>query len=131
MKKFGMILGGIVVLLIVAALVAPFFIDLNNYKALIAEKAKAATGRDLTIDGDISLSILPTPSVSIAGLKFGNAPGGKAPNMAELEAMKVKVALMPLLSGRVKIESVILKNPTIILEKLADGKGNWELTPGA
>jgi uncharacterized protein involved in outer membrane biogenesis len=131
MKKLGMILGGIVVLLIVAALVVPFFIDLNTYKALIAEKAKEATGRDLTIDGNISLSLLPTPSVSVEGLKFGNAPGGKAPNMAELESATVKIALMPLFSGKAQVESIILKKPTIVLEKLADGKGNWEFTPAA
>jgi uncharacterized protein involved in outer membrane biogenesis len=131
MKKFGMILGGIVALVIVAALVAPFFIDLNTYKSLIAEKAKAATGRDLTIDGDISLSLLPTPSVSVEGLKFGNAAGGKAANMAELATARIRVALMPLLSGKVKIESIVLEKPVIVLEKLADGRGNWEFAPAA
>ena len=131
MKKFGMILGGIVALVVVAALVVPFFIDLNTYKALIAEKAKAATGRDLTIDGDISLSLLPTPAISVEGLKFGNAAGGKAANMAELAAVRIKVALMPLLSGKVKVESVVLQKPVIVLEKLADGRGNWEFAPAA
>ena len=63
MKKLLWIVGGLIGLLIVAAVAAPFFVDLNNYKAEIAQKAKEATGRDLAIDGDISLSILPTPGV--------------------------------------------------------------------
>ena len=34
MKKLLYIVGGIVVLVIAAALIAPFFIDLNDYKAI-------------------------------------------------------------------------------------------------
>ena len=131
MKKALKIGGGILAVIIVLLLVAPFFIDLNSYKGLIAEKAKEATGRDLVIDGDISLSLLPIPSVSVEGIKFGNAAEGSAANMAEIDKVKVKVALMPLLSGKAEIKSIELVKPTIVLEKLADGKGNWELTPPA
>ena len=42
MKKALKIGGGILGLIIVLLLVAPFFINLNTYKGLIAEKAKVA-----------------------------------------------------------------------------------------
>src|SRR4051812_41408499 len=131
MKKLLYVVGGIVVLVIAAALIAPFFIDLNDYKGMIEAKAKEATGRDLKIDGKISLSILPLPSVTVDGIKFGNAPGGTAPNMAEIESAKVKVAIMPLLSHKAQITEVVLTRPVIVLEKLKDGTGNWQLTPAA
>lgn len=130
MKKTLKIGGGILAVIIVLLLVAPFFINLNSYKGLIAEKAKEATGRDLVIDGDISLSLLPIPSVSVEGIKFGNAAEGSAANMAEIEKVKVKVALMPLLSGKAEVKSVELVKPTIVLEKLPDGKGNWDISTG-
>jgi uncharacterized protein involved in outer membrane biogenesis len=129
MKKVLWIVGGLIGLLIVVALAAPFFIDLNDYKAEIAAKAKEATGRDLAIDGDISLSILPTPGVTVSGIRFGNAPGGSQPDMATLESAKVKVALMPLISGKVEVEEVVLDKPTFIFEKLKDGSGNWQIAP--
>lgn len=131
MNKVLWIVGGLVGLLIVAALAAPFFIDLNDYKAEIAAQAKKATGRDLAIDGDISLSILPTPGVTVSGIRFGNAPGGSAPDMATLESATVKVALMPLISGDVEVEEVVLDRPTFIFEKLKDGTGNWQIAPEA
>jgi len=131
MKKVLWIVGGLIGLLIVVAVAAPFFIDLNNYKAEIAAQAKKATGRDLAIDGDISLSILPTPGVTVSGVRFGNVPGGSVPDMATLESATVKVALMPLLSGNVEVESVVLDKPTFIFEKLADGSGNWQIAPEA
>src|SRR5581483_803882 len=118
MKKVAYVIGGIVVLIVVAALVAPFFVDLNNYKPQIEAKAKEATGRDLKIEGPISLSILPLPSVSVSGIKFGNAPGGSAPNMAEIDSATVKVAIMPLLSHKAEITDIVLAHPTIVLEKL-------------
>ncbi|HET6160089.1 MAG TPA: AsmA family protein [Dongiaceae bacterium] len=131
MKKVLWIVGGLIGLLIVAAVAAPFFVDLNNYKAEIAQKAKEATGRDLAIDGNISLSILPSPGVTVSGIRFGNAPGGSVPDMATLQSAKVKVALMPLLSGKVEVEEVVLDKPTFIFEKLKDGSGNWQIAPQA
>ena len=67
MKKALYVVGGLVVLLIVAALVAPSFVDVNRYKPEITAAVKQATGRDLTIGGDIELTILPSPAV-ISGL---------------------------------------------------------------
>src|SRR5512134_2093434 len=132
MKKALWIVGGLVGLLIVVALAAPFFIDLNDYKAEIAAKAKEATGRDLAIDGDISLSILPTPGVVIHGLRFGNAPGGSVPDMATLESATVKVAIMPYLTkDTVEVEEIVLEKPIFIFEKLKDGSGNWQIAPQA
>jgi uncharacterized protein involved in outer membrane biogenesis len=134
MKKVLWIVGGLIGLLIVVALAAPFFVDLNDYKAEIAAKAKEATGRDLAIDGDISLSILPTPGVVIHGLRFGNAPGGSQPDMATLDSATVKVALMPYLTSgfkTVEVEEIVLENPTFVFEKLKDGSGNWQIAPQA
>ncbi|TDQ83464.1 uncharacterized protein involved in outer membrane biogenesis [Dongia mobilis] len=129
MKMALKIVGGVLVLLIVALLVAPFFIDLNSYKGMIAEQARAATGRDLAIEGDISLSLLPLPSVTVEGIKFGNAPEGAAANMAEIERVEVEVALLPLLSKSVEVKKVSLVKPVIVLEKLPSGAGNWEIAP--
>ena len=131
MKKALYIIGGLLGLIIVAAVIVPFFIDLNDYKAEIAAKAKEATGRDLAIDGNISLSILPTPTVTVAGLRFGNAPGGSVPDMATLDSVRLKVAPLPLLSQKVEVEEVILEKPTFIFEKLQDGSGNWQIAPEA
>ena len=116
MRKSVKVAAGVVGAVIVVALVAPMFVPLNSYKGLIADKVKAATGRDLTIDGDISLSLLPMPSVSVAGIKFGNAPGGSTPDMVTLDKARVKVALMPLLGGNIEISEVVLEKPVIVLE---------------
>ena len=128
MKK---ILIGVLVLLVLlvgGALAAPSFIDWNSYKGEITAQAREATGRELSIDGDISLSLLWTPTLTVSKVRFANVDGGSAPEMATLESLDVRLALTPLdwLDGNFKVERIELVQPTIVLEKLADGRTNWE-----
>jgi uncharacterized protein involved in outer membrane biogenesis len=123
--------GGIIGLLIVALVVAPWFIDLNSYKPTIISEVRKATGRDLVIDGPIGLSLLPTPTVSVAGVKFSNVSGSKNPNMVEVKAVTVKPSVLALLGGNVEVDEVTLVEPKIVLEVNAEGKPNWEFTPSA
>ncbi|HEY6982009.1 AsmA family protein [Reyranella sp.] len=121
--------GGTVLLIVLVLLVAPAFIDLNSYKPQITSEVKKATGRDLVIDGPVSLSLLPTPSVSVDGVRFFNMPGAKNPNMVEVKSVTVRPSLLALLLGNLEVSEVILDQPKIVLEVNAEGKPNWEFTP--
>ena len=118
--------AGFVGLLIAALLALPSFLDVNAYKPEIAAQVKQATGRDLVIDGPIRLSLLPTPSVELDGVKFLNAPGSKSPNMVEVKSVTVTPSLFALLVGDVEVSEVALVEPKIVLEVSAEGKPNWE-----
>jgi uncharacterized protein involved in outer membrane biogenesis len=121
--------GGLVGLVIAALVAAPFFIDANSYKPLIVSQVKTATGRDLVLSGPMSLSLLPTPTVSVQGVKFFNAPGSKNANMVEVKSVTVKPSLLGLLGGKIEVGEVTLVEPKIVLEINAEGKPNWEFTP--
>ncbi|MEQ8395385.1 AsmA family protein [Thalassobaculum sp.] len=126
MRKVLIGLAIAVVVLIGAVLVVPSFIDWNGYKPEIQNAAKKATGRDLRLEGDIGLSVLPSPALSVEKVAFANIEGGSEPEMVRLDSLRVHVALLPLLSGKVHVTSVTLVKPTIVLEKLVDGRANWE-----
>jgi len=116
----------IVVLVAVGALlVVPSFWDWNGEKGRIAALVKEHTGRDLTIAGDVSLRLLPTPAFSAADVTLANMEGGSEPAMVQLEELQVQVAFMPLLRGSVLVESVTLVKPQVLLEVLPDGRANW------
>lgn len=117
----------LIVLLLAAVLVGPSFVDWNSQKALIQAEARKATGRELAIGGDVNLSLLPSPTLSASGVRLANVEGGSAPAMIELDALQVEVALLPLLQGTLKVESVALIEPRILLEILPDGRRNWNL----
>jgi uncharacterized protein involved in outer membrane biogenesis len=121
--------GAVLGVLIVAALVAPSLIDINRYKPEILAEVKKATGRELVIDGPMALSILPTPTATVAGVKFFNVPGSKNANMVEVKSITVKPALFALLTGNIEVDEVTLVEPKIVLEINAEGKPNWEFAP--
>jgi len=126
-----LLIGILAVLLLVvgAVLVIPSLIDWNTYKAEIAGRIGAATGRAVTLDGNIDLALLPRPTLSVSGARLANLPGASQPDMVRLRKLDVRVALMPLLRGRIQVQSVALIEPVIALEVLGDGRRNWEFAP--
>ncbi|WP_374448581.1 AsmA family protein, partial [Stella sp.] len=130
MRRILIGIVAVVALLLGAALVVPSFIDWNQHKARIAAEAEAATGRRLTIGGDIGLRILPFPQLRVRDVRFANAPGAAVPDMATLKALEVDIAFWPLLSGRIDTTRVTLVEPVIELQSLPDGSGNWAMKPG-
>ncbi|MFB0991765.1 MAG: hypothetical protein QMB78_06100 [Rhodospirillales bacterium] len=52
--------------------------DLYEYKDLISEKAREATGRDLVITGDLNLEISFTPKIVVEGIAKGIGSGLKS-----------------------------------------------------
>lgn len=131
MKKAAIVVAGLILVLVAAGLIVPSFIDWNSYKPDIIAAAKEATGRDLAIDGDLTLTILPSPALSVASVRLASIPGAGQPDMIRLKSLQVEIALRPLLGGKIAVQRVRLIEPEIVLEKLADGRVNWDLAPPA
>jgi len=124
-------IGVLLVALVVAGIAIIKSIDFNQYKDVIAEQAKAATGRDLTIAGDLNLSLSLTPRVSVDGVTFANASWGSRPDMLSVKRFAAQMSLLPLLSGEIKINQVILEGVDVLAEKDKSGKANWEFGAAA
>lgn len=126
--RIAKILGGLIaVLLVIVAGLAVFIatLDANEYRGEIAEQAKLATGRDLTIAGPLSFGISLTPSLVVEDVTLSNAEGFSDQPMLKLKRLEVAVRLLPLISGEIDVRRVVLVDPDILLETDADGHGNW------
>jgi len=131
MKKLLIAVGALVVLVLVGIVAAPFLIPVSVYKTQIEAQAKAATGRDLKIQGDMRLSVFPSIAIEAKDVRFANVPGAATPDMARLKSLLVSVKLQPLLSGVLEVESFVLDEPVISLEIDKQGRGNWVFDGGA
>ena len=125
MKRVLWAIGGLLVLLVAAVLIGPGLVDWNQYKGDIQNQARNATGRELAINGDISITVLPAPALIANDVLLANVEGAASDNMIRLKHLEVRVAMVPLLAGRVEVERIKLVNPEIELEVLADGRKNW------
>jgi len=126
MGKLLKIIVGLVLLIIVAAIVAPMVIDPNDYREEIQAVVKEKTGRDLSINGDLSLSVFPWVGIGINDVSLSNASGFEADHFAEIKEASVKVKLLPLLSQQVEVSTVVLTGMTLNLAKNKAGKTNWD-----
>jgi AsmA family protein len=125
LKTVLLVGGSLIVVLVVAAVVVLKSIDVNKYKPLIAEQAKAATGRDLTIRGNLALNLGFSPALVVKDVAFANAPWGSRPEMVKVGQLEVEVALLPLIFRQIQVKRLALVQPDILLETDAKGTGNW------
>ncbi|OKH88236.1 AsmA family protein [Thalassospira sp. TSL5-1] len=129
MKKILAVIGALVVVIIAALLVIPSLIDWNSYKAEVTTAVSEATGRNLELRGDLSLSLLPYPALSVKDAALGNVEGAADKNMVTVKEVEVSVALMPLLTGNIRVTQVRLIDPVVSIETFKDGTNNLVFDP--
>lgn len=122
------VLFSILFLLIGGLLVAPNFIDLNQYKAQIIQGVKTASGYDILIDGDISAALLPYPHAKVENISVLSPNPQKFDTILKLDNAYVSVALAPLMQGKVEVSNVNLVRPSISLERTKDGQPAWVIS---
>ncbi len=128
-RIIALAVGGVILLAVagVAIFVATF--DPNSHKAQIIAAVQAATGRELTIGGRIGLSLSLRPTLEVSDVALGNPPGFSRPQMATLQHLELRLALIPLLSKQIRVDQLLLRKPDILLETNAKGQSNWEFGP--
>ncbi len=125
-KYFLYLAAGFVVLILAAVFIAPKFIDVQKYKPLLEEKVAAATGRSVSLGGDLNVSVFPWVGVSFSDFEMGNPKGFDGEGFVRVKSFEAHVKVMPLFSKEVQIDSFVLDGPEIYLEKKKDGQANWE-----
>src|SRR5690606_42085938 len=75
LKLIGIVIGALVVLVIVIAVGVALFFDPNDYKDQMTAAVANATGRELTLEGDLELSLFPSLSIAVGPARLGNAEG--------------------------------------------------------
>ncbi len=119
-------LSSVVMLVLAAVIILPFVIDVNDYKSEIENVVKEKTGRTLTIEGELKLSVFPWLGVSTGAIKLSNATGFSPEEFAAIRASEVKVKLFPLFSKHVEVSTVVLKGLVLNLAKNKQGISNWD-----
>lgn len=126
LKIIGVIVGAAVVLVLAAALILPHVINPNAYKGEITALVQRETGRQLSIQGDIHLSVFPWLGLRVGRTQLSNAPGFGREPFARLAEADVRVKLLPLLlHKRVEMSTVTLQGLVLNLSKNKAGRTNW------
>ncbi|MDN0120958.1 AsmA family protein [Yersinia frederiksenii] len=158
MTKTGKVLtvvGGIIMLLVAAAIVFVMTFDWNRLKPTINEKVSAELQRPFAIRGNLGVDWsrkgdepgwrgwIPWPNIHAEDLVLGNPPDlviDKAAKTSEdkakstefptgemvtLKRVDASIAPLALLGKEVLIPRIWLTQPNATLQRLANGKNNW------
>ncbi|UVT15658.1 MAG: AsmA family protein [Nitrospira sp.] len=110
----------LVVLLVGVVLALPFLIDLNKYQDQYKPLIEDALNRKVQLQ-DIRLTVWPRIGARVAGFAVLDDPSFGSGPFASLSSLDVGVKLMPLLSGKVEVEEITLRDPDITVIKNKKG----------
>ena len=126
--KFVLVLLATFAGIVAVAAVALFlFFDPNDFRDKISAGVKEQTGRDLVIEGDLSLTLFPWLAVEVGPTQLGNAPGFSGDQFLSFEKASLSVRLMPLIfQQQVKVGTASLDGLAVNLQVASNGTTNWD-----
>lgn len=130
MKRILLIAGGALALLLIAAGVLPYLIPNDVYQRQIERAATSALGREVSLQGDVGLSVFPRLSARIDGVTVANPEGFSRDNMIEAGQLRGVVKWGPLIGGKVEVAEIAFVDADVMLERRADGEANWTFGSG-
>src|SRR3954467_1718756 len=123
-KKVLIIVGVIFCVLILAALILPFLVNVDKLRPQVQTQASAALGREVTI-GKLELAVL-SGGVTAKDISISDDPGFSNQPFVKAKSLDVGVDLWPLIfSKALHVNTLTLQEPEIHLVKGAGGKWNY------
>lgn len=122
MKKFVVVLGAILVVVIGTALAA----DWRFLRGTVERLASQQLGVPVSLAG-FRMSLLPRPHLSFEGLRIPNPPGARNPDVVRIDQAEVTLALWPALQGKVVVDALALRGGELFLTRDRHGNNNWTI----
>ena len=128
MRKLLIILAAaLALLLVVVPLLLLWLVDPNDYRDEIASRASDQLGREVSLQGPLSLKVFPRVAIEVSDVGVGNPPGFvQAPPLAQVGTATLSVGLWPLFRGELDIGAVTLGDAVFHLITDAAGRSNLD-----
>ena len=118
-------IGGVAVMPIAALGIFIGTFNANGWKPRIQEAVMRATGRELSLNGPLSVKWSLVPAIQARNAALANIDGGSRPQMVTAQGIELEVALLPLLSNRIEIRRRVVLKPDALIETTQGSHGNW------
>jgi AsmA protein len=117
--------AGLIGLIVIGLVLVVVFVDPNDYRDDIEKLVEEKTGRELTLSGDLKLSVFPWIALQSGPASLGEHQGFGPEPFVSIRDARVGVRLLPLLSGKVEVGNVRLDGARIRLITDENGRNNW------
>jgi uncharacterized protein involved in outer membrane biogenesis len=120
-------LGIAIAVLLSLIAVAVALIDWDVLQQPIEAYVTRVTGRQLTISGDLDVTLVPQPTLSAEGVHLANAEWSNQPHMLQVEKFSIIIDPLELVTGTLSVTEVHLSGARLLLEHASNQRGNWHL----
>ena len=93
-------------------------------RQVLLEQIKKYTGRNVTIDGDVHLTVSLSPKILVEQIHIKNIDGFDSQDFITISEVSVEVHLLPLLSGTFHLEEISADQTKINLIQKKDDSHN-------
>nr|WP_245181323.1 AsmA-like C-terminal region-containing protein [Sinorhizobium mexicanum] len=123
MARILVTIGGLIVVALFAALIAPLFIDWTNFRNDFEREASRIMGKPVVVHGSVDARILPFPTVTLNDVRVGPTEGDQP--IVQIAQFSMSAELAPFLSGEALIFDMRLDRPKARIRLLPDGTLDW------
>ena len=130
MNRTKKILIGVSVFAFIALVICAWVIsskfDGEELRKYASQTMREQYQRDLSISGELKLQILPTIAIVAKGVGLSNPDKFPAGQFIKADSIKINVATLPLLFGKIQVEEIKADGLIVNLVATADGRQNWD-----
>ncbi len=118
-------LGTFAFLLVLAVIVVKVVFTKSRILAMLTPQIERVVNRPVTIS-DASITLWGGIGVRLEGLSVGNASGFSSEPMLNVSVLDLRAQFWPLLSGRVVMDRIVVKEPFLLVEYDTTGHSNYD-----
>jgi uncharacterized protein involved in outer membrane biogenesis len=123
LSRIMLFVGGLVVVALFVALLAPLFVDWTSFRQDFEREASRIMGRTVVVHGSVDARLIPFPSVTLNDVRVGAPEDGKP--LVEVARFSMDAELAPFLSGEALIFDMRIEEPKARIKLLQDGTLDW------
>jgi len=100
-------------------------IDEESIRDYVTKAVSQSMGKELLIDGGLSVTKFPSPRVVMAGVGIRNTNQASTEYFLQASRVEIDLSFSSLLSGSPQISNITVVRPVLELESFKDGSNNW------
>ena len=120
----ALIAAAAVVVLVLAALAAPFLIPVDSYRPLLVWAIEAGTGRQVQID-HLQLYVVPSLRIRIVGFHVQNPPGFPAGDALVAQSIDLAIDARALFARRLDVTDIVPVGVQLKVLRNTTGRSNF------
>jgi hypothetical protein len=120
------VLAAALALALLVALAGPHLVDWERHRDAVSAELSRALGREVRLDGAITLELLPAPYMKLAAVSVADNGDGAS---ARIDRLRLRMQVPPLLRGEVRIGEAVVHGPHLRLSRKAASQSSVSLLP--